>query len=334
MADVDGVTALDFGASSVPTLPGPIRERLRCPECRGPVLPADGGLACAADHRVRWRSGYLDASAVPPDAATERTFRSFGYEWNRFERIPEQDRISWSEYFADVPIEELKGRIGLDAGCGQARFTAFTAEHLAALVALDGSDAVVAATETLAGMPNVAVVKADLRDAPLAEASFGFVCCLGVLHHLPSPEEGFAALVRLLAPDGILLLYLYSRPESHGVRTVGLTAAAALRRLTVRLPHPMLRVLSAPVALALQALVVLPGRMGERSGGRLSGLPLAPYRRRPFRSLWLDSFDRLSAPLEKRYVLSEVEPWFRHAGLTIESVSHNLGLTIVARRPA
>jgi SAM-dependent methyltransferase len=291
-------------------------------------------LVCGAGHRVPVRSGYVDASAAPPDTVTKRTFRSFGYEWNTFEEIPGQDEVSWHEYFADVPLEDLKGRVALDAGCGQGRFTKFTARRVDAMVALDGSDAVVAAAKTLAGMPNAAVTKADLRRAPFAPESFDFISCLGVLHHLPDPEEGFRSLVRLLAPGGIVLLYLYSRPQSSGFRATALGAAAVLRKVTVRLPHPVLRAVSAPIAMGLTALVILPGRFGEATNTRFSGLPLAAYRHRPFRSLWLDTFDRLSAPIENRYTWEEVEHWFRDAGLNVEAVSHATGLTILARRAA
>ncbi|MEA2844323.1 MAG: hypothetical protein QOJ69_1994 [Actinomycetota bacterium] len=319
----------------MPTL---ILDRLRCPDCGQAMAEEEGGVVCGEGHRLPFRSGFLDASNAPVDEDTQRTFRSFGYEWTRFEQMPDQDEVSWQEYFASVPLDELQGRVALDAGCGQGRYTRFTAARVKALVALDGSEAVVAAAAHLSDLPNVEVIKADLRRAPLAPESFGFVSCLGVLHHLSDPEEGFRALVRLLAPGGILLLYLYSRPESGGFRATALAGATALRTVTVRLPHPILRALSAPIALALDALVVLPGRLGEGKGARLarldrlSRLPLAAYRRRPFKTLWLDTFDRLSAPIETRYVWDDVEPWFRDAGLSVEAVSHTTGLTVVARR--
>ena len=44
------------------------------------------------------------------------------------------------------------------------------------------------------------------------------------------------------------------------------------------------------------------------------------YRRKPFRSLVLDTFDRLSAPVEHRYVWSELQPWFDDTGLVVDAV--------------
>ena len=44
---------------------------------------------------------------------------------------------------------------------------------------------------------------------------------------------------------------------------------------------------------------------------------MAGYRGKPFRSLFLDTFDRLSAPVEHRYVWEELAPWFAEQGLTV-----------------
>src|SRR5205085_3102082 len=109
----------------------------------------------------------------------------------------------WRWYLRDVPLEDLRGRMGLDAGCGKGRYTLYSAHYLEELVALDGSGAVEAAARNLASCGNVTVVKSDLRDPPFAEGSFGFVSCLGVLHHLPDPRAGLGVLARLLEPNGL-----------------------------------------------------------------------------------------------------------------------------------
>ncbi len=316
-------------------IPSTILQRLRCPRCGEPL--ADQRLACRRGHEFRRREGYLDAlSGDEPslDPQTDRTLASFGYEWTSFDRIQPEDEGFFHEYFEDVDLESLRGRVGVDVGCGKGRYTRFMADYLAAVVALDGSDAVRSTARNLADLSNSVVLRGDLRTPPLADESFGFVSCLGVLHHLADPKGGFDSLVRLLAPDGILVVYLYSRPTERNLRSVALRAATELRRVTVRLPHPLVRLLSAPISAVLYVGVVIPGSLGARTGRMgLADLPLAPYRGQPMRSLWLDTFDRLSAPLEKRFVWGEVKPWFEGAGLEVKGVSHRHGLTIVARRP-
>ncbi|MGA3220527.1 MAG: hypothetical protein ABSE77_15835, partial [Acidimicrobiales bacterium] len=61
-------------------------------------------------------------------------------------------------------------------------------------------------------------------------------------------------------------------------------------------------------------------------------LPLSVYRKRSFRALWLDTFDRLSAPVEHRYVWDELRPWFSEEGFAVESVRDEAGFFIVATR--
>ena len=279
------------------------------------------------------RPGYLDASSPATDPDVARTLASFGYEWTRFDAVHPEDEQFWEVYFRDVPLDRLHGRVALDAGCGKGRFTYFTARHVDAIAAVDGSAAVEAAVNNLSGRANALVVKSDVRSMPFDDRSFGFISCLGVLHHLPDPEDGFAELVRLLEPDGFLLIYVYSRATTRGLRAVGLAAARALRRLTVRVPHPALRSASAVVAAILWVALVWPGRAVPRLT-RASHLPLAAYRSKPFRSLWLDTFDRLSAPLEARYLWEDIARWFSSAGLEVLNARDEAGWFVVAHRPA
>ena len=243
-------------------IPKPIVERLVCPECSRPVEERSGGqgIGCPEGHVQPIRDGYLDCFAWSSfGGSTDRTLESFGFEWNNFDDVREEDAGFADVYFRDVDLAGLAGKVGLDAGCGKGRYTRFLAPHLAALAALDGSSAVRAAARNLADFDNVVVVKSDLRTAPFAAERFDFIASLGVLHHLDDPRAGFERLVRHLAPGGRVLLYLYSRPPQAGLRATALAAAAALRRLTTRMPHRVLRVLTTPIAATLYLGVVAPG---------------------------------------------------------------------------
>ena len=297
--------------------------------------PLDAPVRCANGHAYPRSGGYLDLSGDDrADVTTARTFESFGFEWNTFDDVRDEDAEFAQVYFRDLDMASLQGLIGLDAGCGKGRYTRFLAPHLAGLVALDGSSAVEAAARNLASFDNVLVVKADLRRAPVVAGGVDLVTCLGVLHHLADPRAGFASLARMVAPGGRLLVYLYSRPAERGVRSFALSAARLLRLVTVRLPHRVLRALCAPVALVLYVGVVGLGSRAARAGWeRLARLPMASYRGKPLRSLFLDTFDRLSAPVEHRYLWSELEPWFRGEGLMVEAVREEAGFFVLARRP-
>jgi hypothetical protein len=64
----------------------------------------------------------------------------------------------------------------------------------------------------------------------------------------------------------------------------------------------------------------------------LAGLPMDAYRGKPLRSLVLDTFDRLSAPVEHRYVWKDLEPWFRQADLVVDAARDETGWFILAHK--
>jgi len=101
----------------------------------------------------------------------------------------------------------------LDAGCGSGR-------HLRALAKLpdlkiigidrNGSDLNDALT-ALKNMPdalseNYLVSRADINNLPFAPASFDCVICSEVLEHIPEHENALKELVRILKPQGTLVV--------------------------------------------------------------------------------------------------------------------------------
>ena len=310
---------------------------MRCPVC-GQSMAADlPQVVCVNGHVVPVREGYVDATGAQDvvSASTAEMFESFGYEWTTFSSVREEDELYAEHYLRDLDLPSLAGRLGLDAGCGRGRYSRFLAPHLGQLVALDGSEAVRSAAQNMRDLTNTVVIRSDLRQAPFADESFGFVAAYGVLHHLEDPRAGFDRLVRLLAPGGILTLYLYSRPDSRGPRGIGLAAAAWLRRYTVGLAHPVVRAVCYPLAAILWFGVVLPGKLGDTAHvEKLSSLPMGTYRDKPLRSLVLDTFDRLSTPVEHRFVWAELTPWFAESGLVVDAHRDESGWFVVAHRPA
>ncbi len=68
------------------------------------------------------------------------------------------------------------------------------------------------------GLDNIDFVEASLLDLPkLGLGPFDYVDCCGVLHHLPDPAAGLAALLSVLAPGGGLGLMVYAPYGRTGV---------------------------------------------------------------------------------------------------------------------
>jgi hypothetical protein len=98
--------------------------------------------------------------------------------------------------------------------------------------------------------------------------------------------------------------------------------------VTVRLPHRLLHALCVPLAAVLALAFVWPYRLLRRIP-RLRRLaeafPLKTYADYPFGVLVNDQFDRLSAPLERRYTRADVHAMLEEAGLSDVQVLANHG---------
>lgn len=57
---------------------------------------------------------------------------------------------------------------------------------------------------------NVHYVHGDLFDDIFEDEKFDYIYCSGVLHHTDAPEIGFEKLVKLLKPNGIIIIGLYN----------------------------------------------------------------------------------------------------------------------------
>jgi 2-polyprenyl-3-methyl-5-hydroxy-6-metoxy-1,4-benzoquinol methylase len=109
----------------------------------------------------------------------------------------------------------------LDAGCGTGDNTIFMAIQLqhagAQVVAIDLSEASLAITRERAaarGLTNITLIRGRLEELPsLGLETFDYAVSNGVLHHLPSPALGLAAIRDVLKPDGGAHIMVYGQ---HG----------------------------------------------------------------------------------------------------------------------
>jgi SAM-dependent methyltransferase len=271
------------------------------------------------------------------DGLRERTYRSFGFEWQSFSDHLPSFRQNFRWYLEPLPAAGLGGGVVLDAGCGMGRHTRHFLEEGAHVLALDASAAIdVAARNNPDG--EALFVQADVLHLPVDEEAFDLVCCLGVLHHLEDTQGGLARLVRAVRRGGWILVYVYHDPaEQAAWKGALLSLVTAARRVTTRLPMEALRLLTWVLAAGLWVGYLGPAMLLVRARGlsaRLRSLPLGQYIDYPFRVLWNDQFDRFSAPLEKRFRRSEVAALLTGAGLEDVRILGGYGWRAAGRRPA
>jgi SAM-dependent methyltransferase len=294
------------------------RESLTCGSC-GQRVPIVNGIPRFVD-RIE-------------DPLARRTQASFGYEWTHFKDWRNSGEINFSDYFAGVDLRSLNNAVVLDAGCGMGRHARQIAPHARQVVAVDFSEAIDQAARNVEGQPNVDCVQADLLALPLADSSCDFVYSLGVLHHLAETEKAIAGLVRKLRPGGRLRIYLYWK--RHGWSGMLLQMVTAARRITTRLPFPLLRALCWLLSAGLFVLVTLPYRALSKLGVRWHrDWPLFVYAKYPFAVLYNDQFDRFSAPIEKRYDPDEVQRLLEGAGLRDVCIRRSFGWIADGIKPA
>ena len=139
--------------------------------------------------------------------------------------------------------QAVRGRRVLDAGCGTAYGSKLLAEAGASeVIGVDIAEDVLEAV-TPSMPPTVRLEPGDLRSLAYADSSFDVIACFEVIEHFANPSEVLDELVRVLAPDGVLLVSSPNRgvfPEGnphhhHEFRPEELRAALRARVKNVEL---------------------------------------------------------------------------------------------------
>ncbi len=250
-----------------------------------------------------------------------RTVEDFGAEWSKFDQTKLTDaelERQFDGYFGIFPWSSLRpGAVGFDAGCGSGRWAKLVAPRVGRLHCVDASpEAIMVARRNLAGRTNCAVQVASIDALPFPDESMDFGYCLGVLHHMPDPEEGLRRCVEKLKPDAPFLLYLYYALDNRPLWFRGIWhAAEAARRMLCRMPFTV----KLTVTTLIATLVYLPSArialLAERLGLDQEQIPLAPYRNRSLYSMRTDALDRFGTRLEHRFRREEIAAMMKRAGL-------------------
>ena len=335
--DLDVLRCPGCGRALQPANETPITDgemSLRCDRCDEtfPVIDGVPRMLLTPMREAMMASGPHDGA----DTRQVATARSFGFEWSRFPEMRDEWERNFLEYMAPHGPDFFHGKRALDAGCGSGRHAYHAARYGAEVWAIDLGPAVEIARRNTAGQGSVHVVQADLYKPPFAPESFDFIYSLGVLHHLPDPEDGFRNLLQYLRPGGEIQIYLYWEPEGQPFKKLLLAVTSAVRQITTHLSHEAVYILAYPAAWLAFGLFVWPYlalRCVPGLRGLVERMPMKQYARYPFRVCVNDQFDRLSAPIENRYTKAEVKGWLARAGLEDVTVRPNCGWVATGRKP-
>jgi SAM-dependent methyltransferase len=228
---------------------------------------------------------------------------------------PEQFR----DFFRPLDPEAFRGRRVVELGFGHGSFLWHWGRvGPARLAGVDLGDAVDAARAKLAHLPEGIL---DLRRGDLATADLGrhdLAYCIGVIHHLRDPHQGFLALLRHTEPGGCFHGWVYAK-EGNGLL---LRVVDAIRRAGARLPWWVTKWVSGlAIGSVLWAWTKLLRRLPRRLAGRLpAGAYCLSLGDRDFAFFHFLATDFLVARHTVYLERATLEAWLRHPEVDPASV--------------
>lgn len=259
---------------------------------------------------------------MPASLSTEatRSAVNFGGSWERFSSLKQMYHEQFMDWIRFHSLDEsfFKGKLVLDLGCGKGRHSYLASSFGATdVVSMDLSSAVDVAFQNTRELGNVHVVQADIYHLPVRLALFDYVFSIGVLHHLPDPEQGFRVGLSRVRPGGSISVWIYGRENNGWI----IYLVNPLRWLTSHLRPETLHALCVPLAVLL--FLVLRGayqpldRWLPALGRRLFYRDYLMYIARfNFDEIHHIIVDHLTAPIAFYLRREEVEAWFHRAGLS------------------
>lgn len=237
---------------------------------------------------------------MTPQTARQASQPEWLYQWERF--TDDEAFLFW-DWLQPRTLEDFRGKRVLDAGCGPGHHIRLVAPVAASVVGLDLNTAALA-RGGLAGLENVTVVDGDLARWS-ADEPFDVVYSIGVIDHTDDPDASMAHLASLLAPGGLLAVWVWSREgNTLMAKVVEPLRARLLRRRSRRFVERLARVLTAVLYPVVHTVYRLP----------LRGLPYHAYfenfRRLSFDRNALNVFDKLNAPYTEFITEERARSWF------------------------
>lgn len=310
-----------------------VEGALRCAACAG-WYPVSGGVPrlvplelrkpLTEDFERRFAdrlraAGIAGAAAAPAaadalSAVKSHTQENFGFEWTAYARHgwddPRYNIASEEAVFNFKSLlapAEFAGRLVLDAGCGNGRYSHWASRYGGRVIGVDLTQAVDAAFQNTRDAESIGIVQGDLFRLPFRPETFDLAFSIGVLMHTGDARRAWQSVAGHVRRGGSFTAHLY------GVgNLVYEWVDRTVRARTTRLGIPELRALTD----RLHRL----GRLADRVGIR-------PVISCFFR---LDDhphciFDWYAAPVASHHTYPEVERWYADAGYRVERT--NRGFT-------
>lgn len=258
---------------------------------------------------------FLNNSISNKDKLKLDTANSFAFEWLSYSKVIKEFKKDWKRYFSPfISPNDVKGKVVADMGCGLAKQGHFTAKYGAKYIGIDLSDAVEAAYKNTKEFDSL-VVQADVYHLPLDGSKIDYYYSIGVIHHLPNPQQGFLNIVKLMKKKSKILIWVYGRHKNSRA----LLIYNPLRKITTKINQKFLYQLCHIPAL-ITHLFNFGSIVFESFGFKnlAKKIPFYYYSKFSYSFKHNDSFDILATPKQEYYSFSEIGNWFKTANLSFQ----------------
>lgn len=175
----------------------------------------EGTLSCPDGHAFQISESI--PRMLPGEKGGQRTRETFDMGWKGFQYgkkiYGHSEEEELEDFFQRMAVDEgfIRQKTVLDAGCGMGRLARSMSRLAREVIAMDFSEGVEKARETVWVHPRVHVVMGDLKCPPFRVGAFDYVYSKGVLHYVADPRGCVANLADLVRAGGALSITLYPR---------------------------------------------------------------------------------------------------------------------------
>ena len=154
-------------------------------------------------HEVEMLLDSVDELGDGVEARTITTREGYA-RWAEFYDEPGNQLLDLEQPVVREILDGLPVGVALDAACGTGRHTAYLAALGHKVIGVDTSPEMLGLAREK--VPDGEFYEADLHDVPLGNDSVDLVVCAIALSHVPDLAPAFAEFVRVLRPNGHLVI--------------------------------------------------------------------------------------------------------------------------------
>lgn len=236
------------------------------------------------------------------------TAAAFATSWNNVGAGSVYTRAQFEDWFLPIDPRGFAGKSVLELGFGNGSLLYHAGSYgPKRLAGVELGDTLETTRRNLRHLPEgmLELHQGDLTQVHLG--GFDYVYCIGVLHHLASPDEGFRAVLRQTRPGGRFHCWVYAEEGNDVVIRI----VDPLRRVVSHLPWWLTKYgvalpLTVPYFVYAKTLASLPEGVSQHA-------PLGAYSRwiaqRPFDFFRHVAFDQLVTPRTHYIPRSTVDRW-------------------------